>query len=51
MTEAQRAELLELARLVKWNIPNRHRPDEFHAVKSDIEHRLRKLARNPEAQA
>lgn len=50
MTEAQRAELIELARLVKWNIPSAKRPDEFHQVKSDIEFRLRKLARNPEAQ-
>ena len=44
MTEAQRAELLELARLVKWNIPSPKRPDDFHLVKSDIEHRLKKLA-------
>lgn len=50
MTEEQRAELIELARLVKWNIPNAKRPHDFHSVKSDIEHRLRKLARNPEAQ-
>jgi hypothetical protein len=50
MTEAERAELMELARLVKWNIPSAKRPDEFHQVKSDIEHRLRRLARHPEAQ-
>ena len=44
MTEAQRNELLALAKLVKWNIPSAKRPDDFHVVKSDIEHRLRKLA-------
>lgn len=50
MTEAQREELLTLARLVQHNIPSRHRPDDFHTIKSDIVFRLRKLARNPEAQ-
>ena len=49
MTEAQRTELLALAALVKWNIPSPKRPDDFHQVKSDIEHRLRKLARETEA--
>lgn len=50
MTEAQREELLKLARLVDTNIPSRHRPDDFHCTKSDIVFRLRKLARNQEAQ-
>lgn len=50
MTEAQREELLTLAKLVNSNIPSRIRPDDFHQVKSDIVYRLRKLARRPEAQ-
>lgn len=49
-SDAQREELLTLAKLVAHNIPNRLRPDDFHATKSDIVFRLRKLARNPEAQ-
>lgn len=51
MTESQREELLTLAKLVQHNMPNRLRPDDFHQTKSDIVYRLRKLARNPEAQA
>lgn len=50
MTEAQREELLKLARMVDANIPSRLRPDDFHTTKSDIAYRLRKLARTPEAQ-
>ena len=50
MTDAQREELLTLAKLVNTNIPNRLRPDDFHQVKSDIVYRLRKMARRPEAQ-
>lgn len=50
MTDAQREELLTLAKLVNTNIPSRLRPDEFHQVKSDIVYRLRKMARRPEAQ-
>jgi len=54
MTDAQREtmrqELLALAAVIKWNIPNPKRPHDFHAVKSDAEHRLRKLARELEAQ-
>ena len=49
-SDAQREELLTLAKLVNTNIPNRLRPDEFHLVKSDIVYRLRKMARRPEAQ-
>lgn len=49
-SDAQREELLTLAKLVAHNIPNRLRPDDFHTTKSDIVFRLRKLARNPEAQ-
>lgn len=49
MTEAQREELLTLAKLVAVNIPNRLRPHEFHEVKSDIVSRLRKLARQEAA--
>lgn len=50
MTDNQREELLKIAKLVDTNIPSRLRPDDFHQTKSDIVYRLRKLARNPEAQ-
>lgn len=50
MTEAQREELLKLAKIVQFNIPSRHQPEQFHIVKDDVVYRLRKLARRPEAQ-
>lgn len=51
LTEAQRDELLSLAKRVAHNIPNRLRPDDFHQEKSEIVYRLRKMARKPEAQS
>lgn len=50
MTEAQREELLTLAKLVQFNIPSRLQPEQFHIVKDDVVYRLRKLARRPGAQ-
>ena len=49
-SDAQREEIIKLARLVDTNIPSRLRPDDFHQVKSDIVYRLRRMARRPEAQ-
>lgn len=42
-TTAER--LLEVARWVERNLPDRLRPEDFHSRKSEIVHELRRIAR------
>ena len=45
MKQSTSDKLLELARWVDRNIPQHGRPEQFHEIKSQIVHELRRIAR------
>jgi hypothetical protein len=49
MTREEACELAELAARVRRLVPSHRDPERFHLEKSEIEHALRRLARNAKA--